>query len=66
MTTTETTPPQTDVSRLTDYVNQGNDLLAQGKTMNNNTVVKYGLYISKKATTLLQKIANEEQIDNIS
>lgn len=66
LTTTETAPAQTDVSRLTDYVNQGNDFLAQGKTMNNNTVIKYGVYISKKATSLLEKIANGEEIDNIN
>ena len=59
-------PPQTDLSRLTDYVTQGNDFLAQGKAMNNNTAIKYGLYISKKATTFLEKIANGEEINNLS
>ncbi len=66
LTTTTTVPEQTDLSRLTDYVTQGNDFLAQGKTMNNNTVIKYGLYISKKATSFLEKIANGEQINNLS
>jgi len=57
---------QTDLSRLTDYVNQGNDFLAQGKAIGNNTVIKYGLYISKKATNFLEKIANGEEINNLS
>jgi len=34
--------------------------------MGNNTVIKYGLYISKKASDFLTKIANGEQIDNLS
>jgi len=34
--------------------------------MGNNTVIKYGLYISKKATSFLEKIANGEQIDNLT
>jgi len=57
---------QTDLSRLTDYVNKGNELLEQGKAFNNNTVIKYGLYISKKATDFLEKIANGEEISNVS
>ncbi|MFA6256185.1 MAG: hypothetical protein WC606_03295 [Candidatus Absconditabacterales bacterium] len=64
--TTTTQPEETDVSRLTDYINQGNDFLAQGKTISNNIVIKYGLYISKKATAFLEKIANGEQINNLS
>ncbi len=64
--TTNQPTAQTDVGRLADYVNEGNNFLAQGKTMGNNTVIKYGLYISKKATSLLENIANEEKIDNIS
>lgn len=51
---------------MTDYVNQGNDFLAQGKAIGNNTVIKYGLYISKKATNFLEKIANGEEINNLS
>jgi hypothetical protein len=65
-TDTTTQPEQNDVSRLTDYVTQGNDFLTQGKTVGNNTMIKYGLYISKKATTFLEKIANGEQINNLS
>jgi hypothetical protein len=67
-TTQETTieTEQTDLSRLTDYVNKGNELLEQGKVINNNTVIKYGLYISKKATDFLEKIANGEEISNLS
>lgn len=34
--------------------------------MNNNTIIKYGLYISKKATTFLDDIANGKQIDNLN
>ena len=34
--------------------------------MGNNTVIKYGLYISKKATSFLEKIANGEEINNLS
>lgn len=63
--TTET-PAPTDISRLTDYISQGNDFLAQGKTIGNNTVIKYSLYITKKATTFLEKIANGEQINNLN
>ena len=51
---------------MTDYVTQGNNFLAQGKTVNNNTVIKYGLYISKKATTFLEDIANGKEINNLS
>lgn len=64
-TTTETTE-ETDLSKLADYVNKGNDLRDQGKALNNNTVIKYGLYISKKATDLLEKIAKGEEITNLS
>lgn len=59
-------PIQSDVSRLTDYITQGNKFLEEGKTMRNNTIIKYGLYISKKATTFLEQIANGEQINNLS
>lgn len=65
-TETPTATEETDLSKLTDYVNKGNELLAQGKAINNNTVIKYGLYISKKATDFLTKIANGEEIDNLS
>ena len=64
--TTTTQPAQSDIGRLTDYVNQGNNFLAQGKTMNNTTVIKYGLYISKKSTTFLEDIANGKEIANLS
>jgi len=64
--TTTTPPVKDDISRLTDYVTQGNNFLAQGKTVNNNTVIKYGLYISKKATTFLEDIANGKEINNLS
>ncbi|MEI8008848.1 MAG: hypothetical protein WCI00_05680 [bacterium] len=66
MGTTTTQPAPSDIGRLTDYVNQGNSFLAQGKTMHNNTIIKYGLYISKKSTTFLDDIANGKQIDNLS
>lgn len=58
--------PQSDVARLTDYATQGNDFLAQGKNINNKTVIKYGMYISKKATTFLEDIANGKEITNLS
>jgi len=64
--TTTTVPVKDDISRLTDYVTQGNNFLAQGKTVNNNTVIKYGLYISKKATTFLEDIANGKEISNLT
>lgn len=64
--TTEQPAGETDISRLTEYVNKGNELLAQGKAIGNNTVIKYGLYISKKATSLLEKIAMGEEISNVS
>ena len=51
---------------MTDYVTQGNNFLAQGKTVNNNTIIKYGLYISKKATTFLEDIANGKEINNLT
>ncbi len=60
------TTEQTDLMRLTDYASKGNQLLEEGKTINNNTVIKYGLYISKKATDFLEKIANGEEINNLS
>ena len=66
MGTTTTQPAQSDVGRLTDYATQGNDFLAQGKTMNNTTIIKYGLYISKKSATFLEDIANGKQITNLS
>lgn len=65
-TMTEENTEQTDVMRLTDYASKGNELLEQGKAINNNTVIKYGLYISKKATDFLGKIANGEEISNLS
>ncbi|MFA7298669.1 MAG: hypothetical protein WC010_03435 [Candidatus Absconditabacterales bacterium] len=63
---TTSEPEQNDVSRLTDYVTQGDYFLEQGKTMGNNTIIKYGLYITKKATTFLEKIANGEEINNLN
>ncbi len=65
-TTDEALPEETDLSRLTEYITQGNTFLTQGKAMGNNTVIKYGLYISKKATSFLEKIANGEEINNLS
>ncbi len=65
-TTPEGTEEDTDLSKLADYVNKGNDLRDQGKTLNNNTIIKYGLYISKKATDLLERIAKGEEINNLS
>ncbi len=56
----------TDVSKLTDYINQGNEFVEIGKTTNDTTVIKYGMYISKKATDFLTKIANGEEINNLS
>ncbi len=64
--TTTTQPAPSDIGRLTDYVNQWNDFLTQGKTMHNNTIIKYGLYISKKSTTFLDDIANGKQIANLT
>ncbi len=64
--TIDATPPQTDIGRLTEYASQGNDFLTQGKELGNTTVIKYGLYISKKSTTFLEKIASGEQITNLS
>jgi len=64
--TPEETEEETDLSKLANYVNKGNDLRDQGKTLNNNTMIKYGLYISKKATDLLEKIAKGEEINNLS
>jgi len=62
----EEQPVQTDITRLTDYATQGNNFLAQGNAMNNKTIIKYGLYISKKSTAFLEKIANGEEINNLS
>ncbi len=59
-------PMESYIGKLTDYAKQGEDFLAQGKAMNNNTVIKYGLFISKKATQFLEDIANGKQIDNLS
>ena len=58
--------PKDNIGRLTDYVTQGEAFLTQGKTLGNNTMTKYGLYISKKAAAFLEKIANGEEISNLS
>ena len=66
---TSSTPEDTipnDISKLTEYATQGNNFLTQGKTLNNNTIIKYGLYISKKATSLLDDIANGKEINNLT
>ena len=34
--------------------------------MNNTTIIKYGLFISKKSTAFLEDIANGKQITNLS
>ncbi len=65
-TTIPEQPTQNDIAKLTDYATQGNNFLAQGKAMNNNTIIKYWLFISKKATTFLEDIANGKQIDNLT
>jgi hypothetical protein len=65
-TTVTETPAQTNISKLTDYINQGNDFLAQGKVMNNNTIIKYSLYITKKSGVFLEDIANGKEINNLS
>lgn len=59
-------PIQNDVSRLTDYATQGNEYVAQGKKLTNNTMIKYGLFISKKSTAFLEDIANGKEINNLS
>lgn len=66
MGSTTETKPQDNISRLTDYVTQGNNFVTEGKSAGNTTMIKYGLYISKKATTFLEKIANGEEINNLS
>lgn len=55
-----------DISKLTEYATQGNNFLTQGKEINNKTIIKYGLYISKKATSLLDDIANGKEINNLT
>jgi hypothetical protein len=62
----ETVPVQTDISRLTTYATQGNAFVVKGKELQNTTIIKYGLYISKKSTAFLEKIANGEEINNLS
>lgn len=57
---------QNDVSRLTEYATQGNEFVEQGKKLTNNTIIKYGLFISKKATAFLEDIANGKEINNLS
>jgi hypothetical protein len=64
-TNTDTITEDTNLSKLADYVNKGNTLRDQGKTINNTTIIKYWLYISKKATDLLEKIAKGEEISNM-
>ncbi len=59
-------PIQNDVSRLTDYATQGNQFVEQGKKLTNNTMIKYGLFISKKSTTFLEDIANGKEINNLN
>lgn len=59
-------PIQNDVSRLTDYATQGNEFVEQGKKLTNNTMIKYGLFISKKSTAFLEDIANGKEINNLS
>ncbi len=66
LTTTVEPQAETDVSRLTEYLTKGNDFVTQWNAMNNNTVIKYGLYITKKSTAFLEKIANGEEINNLS
>ena len=63
--TPEPTPVADDVSKLTDYVNQGTTLLAEGRKIGNSKIIMFGLYISKKGTTFLEKIANGEKIDTL-
>lgn len=62
---TETVPAATDISRLTDYVNKGNELREIGKELNNNTIIKFALYTKTKATSFLEKIAKGEEISNL-
>jgi len=66
LTTTVAPQAETDVSRLTEYLTKGNDFVSQWNSINNNTVIKYGLYITKKSTAFLEKIANGEEINNLS
>lgn len=63
--TEEIISEETDLSKLADYVTQWNELRETGKSMNNNTIIKYGLYIERKATDLLEKIAKGEEINNL-
>ncbi len=63
-TTADTT--DTILSKLTTYSTQGKTYLAQGRQVNNQTLVKYGLYISKKADQFTTKIESWEEISNLS
>lgn len=62
----EMIPEETDISKLTTYASEGNMFVLKGKELNNTTIIKYGLYISKKSTAFLEKIANGEEINNLS
>lgn len=66
VTEEEVPTAETDISRLTNYASEGNKFVVKGKELNNTTIIKYGLYISKKSTAFLEKIANGEEINNLS
>ena len=64
-TNTQAIPEKNNISKLTDYVNKGNDLRQIGKELNNNTIIKFSLYTKNKATSFLEKIAKGEEINNL-
>lgn len=56
---------QTQLTQLQKYSDEAKTFLDLGKKINDKIMMKYGLYVSKKADSLVQSIENKEAIDSI-
>lgn len=59
----ETNPNQEIIDQLTEYNSQGEEFLDLGYAINDKTVIKYSLYITKKSTEFIEQLEIGEDID---
>ena len=52
------------ISQLTTYIAQGQTFFDQGKASNNTTMMKYGIYIQRKGTELMNRLESGDTLVN--
>ncbi|MBU0626109.1 hypothetical protein KKG31_08175 [Patescibacteria group bacterium] len=52
------------LTQLKEFADEATTFLELGKKINDKVMIKYSVYIERKATELIQSIENGEEIDN--